>query len=114
MAAQMYNWTGSQWSQGLEPLWTQESGFNNNAQNPTSTAYGIAQFLNSTWGPYGPKTSNAGPHPARFWHVPLSGGWWQRAARSLHCLRKRQTGPDASTAGEDKTPVRSGVILLTC
>ena len=43
-----------------QPLWTQESGFNAKAQNPTSTAYGIAQFLDSTWGPYGPKTSNPG------------------------------------------------------
>ena len=60
MAKEMYGWSGSQWSQGLLPLWTQESGFNNTAQNPTSTAFGIAQFLNSTWGPYGPKTSNPG------------------------------------------------------
>lgn len=60
MAASMYGWTGSQWSSGLLPLWTQESGFNNNAQNPTSTAYGIAQFLDSTWSGYGPKTSNPG------------------------------------------------------
>jgi hypothetical protein len=60
LASQMYGWTGAQWSQGLLPLWTQESGFNNKAQNPTSTAYGIPQFLDSTWGPYGPKTSNAG------------------------------------------------------
>ena len=41
------------------PLIMQESGFNNTAQNPTSTAYGIFQFLNSTWAAYGvPKTSN--------------------------------------------------------
>lgn len=40
-------------------LGMKESGWNNNAQNPTSTAYGIGQFLNSTWGGYGiPKTSN--------------------------------------------------------
>lgn len=26
-----------------------ESGWNNNAQNPTSTAYGIGQFLDGTW-----------------------------------------------------------------
>nr|WP_239028778.1 transglycosylase SLT domain-containing protein [Pseudonocardia acidicola] len=38
-----------------------ESGFNNTAQNPTSTAYGIFQFLDSTWGAYGAvKTSD--PH----------------------------------------------------
>jgi hypothetical protein len=33
----------------LEQLWEAESGWNPNAQNPTSTAYGIAQFLDSTW-----------------------------------------------------------------
>ncbi|MGY1915403.1 aggregation-promoting factor C-terminal-like domain-containing protein [Blastococcus sp. SYSU DS0973] len=33
----------------LESLWGKESGWNPNAQNPTSTAYGIPQFLNSTW-----------------------------------------------------------------
>lgn len=33
----------------LIQLWQRESGWNPNAQNPTSTAYGIAQFLNSTW-----------------------------------------------------------------
>ncbi len=35
-----------------------ESGWRNTAQNPTSTAYGIGQFLNSTWAKYGPKTSD--------------------------------------------------------
>jgi hypothetical protein len=33
----------------LEHLWGRESGWNPNAQNKTSTAYGIPQFLNSTW-----------------------------------------------------------------
>ncbi|WNV73798.1 transglycosylase SLT domain-containing protein [Geodermatophilus sp. DSM 44513] len=33
----------------LEELWGKESGWNPNAQNPTSTAYGIPQFLDSTW-----------------------------------------------------------------
>ena len=33
----------------LENLWGKESGWNPNAQNPRSTAYGIPQFLNSTW-----------------------------------------------------------------
>lgn len=35
-----------------------ESGWRPTAQNPTSTAYGLGQFLNGTWGPYGPKTSD--------------------------------------------------------
>lgn len=37
-----------------------ESGWNPTAQNPHSTAYGIGQFLNSTWETVGcEKTSNA-------------------------------------------------------
>jgi hypothetical protein len=43
----------------LEHLWGKESGWNPNAQNPSSTAYGIPQFLNSTWGTTGiAKTSD--------------------------------------------------------
>lgn len=53
-------WVGAQWT-ALDHLWTGESGWRNTAQNPTSTAYGIAQFLNSTWAGYGiPKTSDPG------------------------------------------------------
>jgi hypothetical protein len=36
-------------SECLNVLWRAESGWNPDAQNPTSTAYGIAQFLDSTW-----------------------------------------------------------------
>lgn len=40
-------------------LGMKESGWRNTAQNPTSTAYGIGQFLNSTWGGVGiAKTSD--------------------------------------------------------
>ncbi|MDP5181978.1 transglycosylase SLT domain-containing protein [Blastococcus sp. BMG 814] len=40
--------SGSEFS-CLESLWGKESGWNPDAQNPRSTAYGIAQFLDSTW-----------------------------------------------------------------
>jgi hypothetical protein len=33
----------------LQNLWGKESGWNPNAQNPSSSAYGIAQLLDSTW-----------------------------------------------------------------
>jgi hypothetical protein len=33
----------------LDNLWTQESQWNADAQNPESTAYGIAQFIDQTW-----------------------------------------------------------------
>ena len=33
----------------LQNLWGKESGWNPNAHNPSSTAYGIPQLLDSTW-----------------------------------------------------------------
>ena len=43
----------------LENLWGKESGWNPNAQNPRSSAYGIPQFLDSTWASTGiAKTSD--------------------------------------------------------
>ena len=43
----------------LDQLWEAESNWNPTAQNPTSTAYGIAQFLNATWATTGiAKTSD--------------------------------------------------------
>ncbi|WP_145941755.1 phage tail tape measure protein [Corynebacterium glyciniphilum] len=56
--AEQVGWTGPEWD-ALDQLWTHESGWDHNAQNPTSTAYGIPQFLDSTWGDYGfTKTSD--------------------------------------------------------
>jgi TP901 family phage tail tape measure protein len=37
----------------IDFVFSHESGWNNLAQNPTSTAYGIAQFLDSTWATVG-------------------------------------------------------------
>lgn len=51
---------GSQFA-AIDYVASHESGWNNFAQNPTSTAYGIGQFLNSTFAEYGGKTSD----PAR-------------------------------------------------
>jgi len=33
----------------LNPLWNRESRWRSDAHNPTSSAYGIAQLLDSTW-----------------------------------------------------------------
>lgn len=53
-----YGWTGSQWT-ALRNLVQNESGWNPSAQNPTSTAYGLFQFLDSTWAGVGAtKTSS--------------------------------------------------------
>jgi hypothetical protein len=51
---------GSQFS-AIDFVFSHESSWNPNAQNPTSSAYGIPQFLDSTWAAYGGKTSD----PAR-------------------------------------------------
>lgn len=49
MLAAKYGWgSGPEWD-ALVSLWNGESGWSNTAQNPTSTAFGIAQFLDSTW-----------------------------------------------------------------
>jgi hypothetical protein len=50
----------SEWS-SLQSLLNDESGFRNTAKNPTSTAYGMFQFLDSTWGTVGgSKTADPG------------------------------------------------------
>lgn len=46
MAAK-YGWTGREWRQ-LKDLWTKESGFRTDADNPDSSAYGIPQALTET------------------------------------------------------------------
>jgi hypothetical protein len=75
----------------LENLWGKESRWNPNAQNPNSTAYGIAQFLDSTWAGTGiAKTSDgyrqidagliyiqkAYGTPCGAWAKSQSSGWY--------------------------------------
>ena len=56
--ARRAGWVGGEW-EALKQLWHNESGWNHLAQNPTSTAYGIPQFLDSTWATVGyQKTSD--------------------------------------------------------
>jgi len=52
IAAQRKWDSGAEWT-ALDKLIQKESGWRNAAQNPTSTAYGLFQFLNSTWGTTG-------------------------------------------------------------
>jgi acid phosphatase family membrane protein YuiD len=53
--ARSYGWdTGAQWI-ALVNLISGESGFNNLAQNPNSSAFGMGQFLDSTWATVGMK-----------------------------------------------------------
>lgn len=46
--APQFGWNAQE-LQAWYTLGMKESGWRNTAQNPTSTAYGIGQFLNSTW-----------------------------------------------------------------
>lgn len=80
-----YGWSaGTQWSD-LVSLWNRESGWSSSAQNPTSTAYGIAQFLDTTWATVGyAKTSD----PA----VQIAAG--------LKYIRQRYGSPTAAWAHE--------------
>jgi Transglycosylase SLT domain len=50
--AALVGWTGAQW-RALYDLWNNESGWNPLADNPTSTAFGIPQFIKSTAQAYG-------------------------------------------------------------
>ncbi|QAX94631.1 tape measure protein [Gordonia phage Harambe] len=58
-AVAMYGWDqGAEW-EALNQLIGHESSWNPNAQNPSSTAYGLFQFLDSTWATVGgTKTSD--------------------------------------------------------
>jgi hypothetical protein len=57
--ASMFGWGSPAEQAATNYLLMRESGYNNVAQNPTSTAYGMFQFLNSTWAGYGiAKTSD--------------------------------------------------------
>jgi hypothetical protein len=84
--AQLFGWTGAQLA-AADQLIMHESGYRNTAQNPTSTAYGMFQFLNSTWASTGiGKTSDprlqaiaGGRYIAGRYGSP-AGAWafWQR------------------------------------
>jgi len=54
---QSMGWDSNQFA-AWDALINAESGWRPNAQNPTSTAFGLGQFLNSTWKSYGAKTAD--------------------------------------------------------
>lgn len=80
----------NQWND-LSALISKESSWNPTAQNPTSTAYGLFQFLNGTWGTVGgKKTPNPGEQteyglryirqkyrdPVGAWGFHRANGWY--------------------------------------
>lgn len=79
--AASYGWaSGGQWD-ALNGVVMLESGWCNTAQNPGSTAYGIGQFLDTTWSTVGySKTSN----PAG------------QIAAMLAYIKKRYSTPEAA------------------
>lgn len=52
MAKKRYGWTGGEWD-ALSSLINAESGWDPNVSNPSSSAYGLGQFLDSTYENYG-------------------------------------------------------------
>lgn len=59
--ASRYGWNSAQQWDSLNTLISHESSWNPNAQNPNSTAFGLFQFLDSTWGTVGGrKTADPG------------------------------------------------------
>lgn len=58
--AAQFGWTGSEWS-ALYNVEMREAGFNLTAQNPSSGAYGMAQFINgpSEYAQYGGNSTTA-------------------------------------------------------
>jgi TP901 family phage tail tape measure protein len=87
-AAHAYGWD-SQWP-SLYQLVQHESGFNNRAQNPTSSAYGMFQFLDSTWaGVGGHKTSDP----------------WLQSVYGMKYIKNRYQGPnDAWSKWQSRSP----------
>jgi hypothetical protein len=85
LAAQR-GWTGVQWT-CLHTLWSRESQWNHRADNPTSSAFGVAQFMAFTWKDYGPRSTAAATqirygltYIARRYGTPCGAWswWWAR------------------------------------
>jgi hypothetical protein len=49
----LYGWSSAAQVRATDQLLMHESGYRNTAQNPTSSAFGMFQFLNGTWGSVG-------------------------------------------------------------
>lgn len=94
--ADRYGWgTGGEWD-NLYALIQKESSWNPKAQNPTSTAYGLFQFLDSTWASVGAtKTSDPAGQaqaglkyianrygtPSKAWAFHKANNWYSEGGR---------------------------------
>jgi hypothetical protein len=77
------HWNRSEWS-ALAKLWGKESGWKHTADNPKSTAYGIAQVLNTKPGTPAPLQIERGlvyiehryDKPSKAWAHWRANGWY--------------------------------------
>lgn len=125
-----YGWgSGVQWTD-LVAVINRESGFNNTAQNPHSTAYGMFQFLDSTWGAYG-ATKTSDPHaqavaglryisqrygsPAGAYAHEQQFGWYDNGgiARDIGFMRKMTNLPERVLSPEQTKSFERLVGWLT-
>ena len=82
MAAAL-GWTGLQWND-LNAVVMRESGWNQYAQNPSSTAYGIAQNLHpNTYPPGGTKAGGSNPSAQISWMLSYIGSRYGTPAGAL-------------------------------
>lgn len=86
MAARKYGWKGDEW-QALDELVSRESSWNPKADNPTSSAYGLFQFLDSTRQNYG---------------IGLGAGPRKQARAGLRYVLDRYGSPTAAVRFHDK------------
>ena len=108
LARDKYGWTGMQWS-ALDQLVMSESGWDHRAQNPNSTAFGIGQFLDSTWRTVGmQKTSDPALQivamlryiaqrygdPIRAWSFKQRNNWYEQGGVLPPFLGSFDTGLD--------------------
>lgn len=81
--AQCKQWAaqaGLTWNKSMEYIIDHESDCSPVAQNPTSTAYGIGQFLDSTWGLVGCSKSSDPVYQLKCmdkYAKEVRGGWYQ-------------------------------------
>lgn len=86
MAARKYGWGGDQWD-ALYELVSRESSWNPQADNPSSTAYGLFQFLDSTRQNYG---------------IGLGAGPRKQARAGLRYIQDRYGDPLSALAFHDR------------
>jgi hypothetical protein len=109
MAAAMYGWIGPMFD-ALNKLWTRESGWNPNAVNPSSGAYGIPQSLGHGH-PYNLGDARAQiawglqyiagryGNPEAAWAHETSAGWYAMGGLASGWAHVGEAGPELVNLG---------------